>query len=59
MYYLYVLTGLGIVISFIVSRDKTYMAIRIAVKKFTYILPVFITMFILVSVVLFFLPEPP
>ncbi len=57
MYYLYYLTALSIVISFIASRDKTFKALKIAFKKLTNILPAFLTMLILVSIVLYLVPD--
>lgn len=57
MSFLYVLVGLGIAISFIASRDKTFRAIKIAATRFLRILPAFLMMLILVSVVLFLLPD--
>ena len=57
MTYLYLLTLLGIIISFIVDRNKTIMAFKIATKMFLNILPAFLIMLILVSIVLFFLPD--
>jgi uncharacterized membrane protein YraQ (UPF0718 family) len=57
MSYLYALVGLGIAISFIASRDKTFRAVKIAATRFLNILPAFLMMLILVSVVLFLLPD--
>ena len=57
MSFLYVLVGLGVAISFIASRDKTFRAIKIAATRFLSILPAFLMMLILVSVVLFLLPD--
>ena len=57
MSFLYALVGLAIAISFIASREKTLQALKIAVKRFLDILPAFLVMLILVSVVLFFLPD--
>jgi len=57
MKYLYVLVGLGVATSFIASREKTFQALRIAARRFLNILPAFLMMLILVSVVLFFLPD--
>ena len=57
MGFLYTLVGLGIAISFIASRDKTFRALKIAATRFLGILPAFLMMLILVSVVLFFLPD--
>ncbi len=57
MGFLYTLVGLGVAISFVASRDKTLRALKIAAKRFLGILPAFLMMLILVSVVLFFLPD--
>ena len=57
MGFLYTLVGLGIAISFIASRDKTFRALKIAATRFLGILPAFLMMLILVSVVLFLLPD--
>jgi len=57
MYYLYIVTGLAVLISFIVNREKTLKAVRIAVKRFVNILPAFLIMLILISIVLFLVPD--
>jgi len=57
MYYLHIATGLALLISFIVNRKKTLKAARIALKRFLTILPAFLSMLILVSVALFFIPD--
>ena len=57
MYYLYIVTGLAVLISFIVNREKTLKAVRIAVKRFVNILPAFLIMLILTSIVLFLVPD--
>jgi uncharacterized membrane protein YraQ (UPF0718 family) len=57
MYYLYIITAFAISLSFIANRKKTLMAIKIAVKKFVNILPAFLTMLILVSIILFLVPD--
>ena len=57
MYYLYIITGLAVVISFIASRNKTLKAVKIAAKRFITILPAFLVMLILVSIVLFLVPD--
>jgi len=57
MYYLYVITGLALVISSIVSRAKTLQALKITAKRFINILPAFLIMLILVSIVLFLVPD--
>jgi len=57
MYYLYVVAGLAILVSLIVNREKTLTAVKIAAKRFVNILPAFLTMIILVSIVLFLIPD--
>jgi len=57
MYYLYTITVFALILSFIANRKKTLMGIKIAVKKFINILPAFLTMLILVSIVLFLVPD--
>jgi uncharacterized membrane protein YraQ (UPF0718 family) len=54
---LYVLVGLGVAISLIGSRERTFRALKIAARRFLGILPSFLMMLILVSVALFFLPD--
>lgn len=55
--YLYGITGLAVLISSLVSRDKTGRALKIAFKKFCAILPAFLIMLILVSIALFIFPD--
>ncbi len=57
MYYLIIISGLALAISFFFSRENTFRAVKIAVRRFINILPVFLIMLILVSVVLFFVPD--
>ena len=57
MYYLYIVTGLAVLISLVVNREKTLRAVKIAVKRFVNILPAFLIMLVLVSIVLFLLPD--
>jgi len=57
MTYLYLLAVLGIIISIIVDRNKTIMAFKIATRMFLNILPAFLIMLVLVSFVLFLLPD--
>jgi len=52
MYYLYIITALAVLISFLVNRDKTLKALKITAKRFVNILPAFLTMIILVSIIL-------
>jgi len=57
MYYLYIIAGLAVLISFIVNREKTLKALKIAARRFINILPAFLVMLILVSIVLFLVPD--
>jgi len=57
MYYLYIATGLALLLSFIINREKTFKAITIAIRRFVNILPTFLGMLILVSIVLFLIPD--
>ncbi|HIJ56664.1 MAG TPA: hypothetical protein HPQ03_11120 [Deltaproteobacteria bacterium] len=57
MIYLYIATAAAVLVSFLVSREKTLKALRIAYKRFVKILPAFLTMLVLVSIVLFLVPE--
>ena len=55
--YLYLVAGLALLASFLVSREKTLRALKITVKRFIKILPAFLTMIILVSIILFLIPD--
>ena len=57
MYFLYIATGLAVLISLIANRDKTLKALKVAAKSFIRILPAFLIMLILVSIVLFLVPD--
>lgn len=57
MYYLYFATGLILLVSFIMDKEKTSKAVRIAFKKFKKILPAFLMMLIFVSIVLYLIPN--
>jgi len=57
MYYLYIVAGSAILISFIVNREKTLKALKIAARRFINILPAFLVMLILVSIILFLVPD--
>ena len=57
MYYTYTITGIIIIISFVINKQKTLKAVRIAVEKFIKIFPAFLTMLILVSFILFLFPD--
>jgi uncharacterized membrane protein YraQ (UPF0718 family) len=55
--YLYIIAGLAVLVSFLANRKKTLSALKIAAKRFVKILPAFLTMIILVSIVLFLIPD--
>ena len=57
MYYTYEITGLILLISFIINKQKTIKAIKISFIKFKKIFPTFIIMLILVSIILFLFPD--
>ncbi|MBW1716426.1 MAG: hypothetical protein JRJ77_11495 [Deltaproteobacteria bacterium] len=57
MYYLYIATGLAVLLSFVADSERTLKAFKVAVKKFVNILPAFLGMLILVSIVLFLIPD--
>ncbi|MFC1912231.1 permease [Chloroflexota bacterium] len=57
MYYLYIITGLALVVSFIINRERTLRALKIAARQLINILPAFLLMLILVSVILFLVPN--
>ena len=57
MYWLYAITGLALVFSLVASREKTLKALKISYKRFINILPAFLMMLILVSVVIFLVPD--
>ena len=57
MYHLYIITGLAVIISFLANRKKTFKAFKIASKRLINILPAFLGMLMLVSIVLFLLPD--
>jgi len=57
MYYTYAITGLILLISFIINKQKTIKAIKISFIKFKKIFPTFITMLIFVSIIFFLFPD--
>jgi len=57
LHLLYIATGLAVLISLFVNREKTLKAVKIAARRFVNILPAFLTMIILVSIVLFLIPD--
>ena len=57
MYWSYAITGLALVLSLIASREKTLQALRVSYRRLTSILPAFLLMLVLVSIVLFLVPD--
>lgn len=57
MSFLYIITGFALIISLITDTNKTKNAIKIAVNKLIKILPAFLKMLILVSFILYFVPD--
>ncbi|HEY81959.1 MAG TPA: hypothetical protein G4O01_01550 [Dehalococcoidia bacterium] len=55
--YLYIIAGLAILASLLANRERTRSALKIAAKRFLHIFPAFLTMIILVSIILFLLPD--
>jgi len=55
--WLWLFTGAAVLISFAADREKTLLALRLAVKKVVRISPAILTMLILVSVALYLIPE--
>ncbi len=56
-YYLYIIAGLALAFSLIANREKTLKALKIAARRFANIVPAFLIMLILVSIVLFLVPD--
>ncbi|MFC2025363.1 permease [Chloroflexota bacterium] len=48
---------MAVLISLVANREKTFKAAKIAAKRLVTILPAFLTMLVLVSVVLFLVPD--
>ncbi len=55
--YLYIVAGLALLVSLIVSREKTIRSLKIAARRFIRILPAFLLMIVLISVVLYLIPD--
>ncbi len=55
--YLYIIAGLALLVSFCFSREKTARSLKIAARRFIHILPAFIIMLLLISVVLYLVPD--
>ena len=57
MIFIYVITSFAVTASFIADRGKTLKSFQVAGKKMIKIAPVFLTMTILVSIVLYLVPD--
>ncbi len=57
MYFIYVVTAIAVLVSLIADPKRTLKAFKIGYKKFMKILPAFLAMLILVSIVLFLIPD--
>lgn len=57
MIYLYIFTALAFLLSIFADRKKTKKALQIGAKKFLNILPNFIQMLIMVSILLYLIPD--
>jgi len=57
IYYIYITTACVLFISFLKNSKKTSNALKIAYKKFIKILPAFISMMMMVSIVLYLVPD--
>ena len=57
MYWLYVLTGVALLVSLIASREKTLKALKVSYRRFMKIIPAFLIMLALVSIVLYLIPD--
>lgn len=57
MYYLWIVAGLALLISLISSPEKTFRALSVSCRRFINVLPAFLIMLILVSVILFLVPD--
>ena len=57
MVFIYVITSFAVIASLIVDRSKTVKSFRVAVKKMIKIAPAFLSMTILVSIVLYLVPD--
>jgi len=57
MYYLYLITCLALLFSFCADRKKSIKALKTAYKKFLNILPGFLMMLIMISFVLYLIPD--
>ncbi len=57
MNFLYLITALAVLTSFIINKQKTIIAVKMAYKKLAKISPAFLGLIILISIVLYLVPE--
>ena len=57
MIYLYIICGAALVVSLILSREKTIKALKIALKKFVRLVPPFLVLTVFIAVALYLIPE--
>jgi uncharacterized membrane protein YraQ (UPF0718 family) len=55
--YLYIIAGLALLVSLVISREKTIRSLKIAARRFIKISPAFLLMIVLISVVLYLIPD--
>ena len=55
--YLYIVAGLALLVSLVVSREKTIRSLKVAARRFIRILPAFLLMIVLISIVLHLIPD--
>jgi len=57
MYFIYILTAITLLISFLKDQQKTKKAIKIGAKKLWKITPIFLSILVVISIVLTFIPN--
>lgn len=57
MYFLYIITAIALIVSFLFNKNKTIKAVKMAFKKLSKIAPAFLGMIIVISIVLYLVPE--
>ena len=57
MIYLYGITGAALLVSLLFNRKKTFSALKIALKRFTKLVPPFLVLTVFIAFALYFIPE--
>ena len=57
MSFLYIITAVALLLSFIINKEKTIKALKMAYKKLAKISPSFLGLIIVISIVLYLVPE--